>query len=177
MPASVTVRSTGAPLAGNGSIRIGATVAPGSERVPLGARSYSLAYNTAWPAGTWPGRALTRRPTVVEPATSSWLLSGAVTNDAFSPGTSVDSRLAALPSTPVRPGSPLIAAGLPPGGFSTCWTGGASSASVCRWVPAPVRPGYAGAVTVRTDGVPLVRTEPCTSYWNAVPGSAPWPDR
>src|SRR5690606_21718576 len=90
-----------------------------------------------------PGSAVTRSRTVGDPAAVSCDRIGALVNAAACPGRSTTNRLAAIeerPAIALMPGTPLIEAGLPPGGFEMVW-GPPCKGTSCRVVTAVPSPG------------------------------------
>ena len=115
-PGSVTVTVVGDPSAGTAT-RSGATELPSSVRVPSWATSDVPTNSTASAGAGWPGTRDTVSCTRGAPATVSGVVTGAVGNCAIWPGTAPEiavSLPATAPSAPPRPGSDVIAAGLPP---------------------------------------------------------------
>ena len=133
-PGSVTV-TVADPSAGTAT-RSGATELPNSVRVPSWATSAVPTNSTASAGAGWPGTRATVSCTRGAPATVSGAATGALGNCAVWPGIAPEiavSRPATAPSAPPRPGSDVIAAGLPPAGLrSTC--GSPDSGRSCRVV-------------------------------------------
>src|SRR5579859_1910243 len=147
----------------------GATSPLGSVEPLRGSRSYSLTNRTASPVGE-----AARIRTVGAPTTSTVDGSGAEKKSACCPGISVLRPLVNVDSAP-KPGSAVIAAGLPPGGFAIGWAGPRTSTVDVR---EPVTPGY----EVTTD--PSATTPSASAsmpamreYVKLFSGAAPVPSR
>ena len=111
----------GEPSAGTGT-RNGATAPPSRLRSPSGETSKTRANSVASAGAGCPGTRETVTCTRGAPVTVSGDCIGGVVNCADWPGSSAvnaESLPLSVPSAPPRPGSEVIAAGLPPAGLTT----------------------------------------------------------